>query len=335
MMTHPNRIKLTFLVLALLLVSCFVIALSVGYANASIMDLVEVLTGQASKGMTLIIAKIRLPRILACLLGGGSLALSGLLLQNLTKNPLADSGILGINSGAGLVVALVVGYSDLSDLTTMAVTPFLAMFGGISTIVLVYLISRKKNHGVSPTRLIIAGIGMSSLLSGLMVTIVSSIDDFKVDFIVSWLSGSISGGSWSRVIIFAPALLLIWGITYTKSQSLNIMNLNEQTALALGLNLHKERLIVLILSTALASLSVVLIGNITFIGLVAGHITRKLLGANHHLTIPSSIILGMILLLVADTIGRVLLVGTGVPTGIIVTLIGAPYFLYLMTKVKL
>ncbi|MEQ9763074.1 iron ABC transporter permease [Streptococcus sp. ZJ151] len=335
MMAHKKRTKPTFLILIFLLLTCFFLALSIGYANASIMDLVDVLTGQSSRGMTLIITQIRLPRIMACLLGGGSLALSGLLLQNLTKNPLADSGILGINSGAGLMVALAVGYSDLSDSNTTALTPFLAMFGGAATIVLVYWISRKKNHGVNPTRLIIAGIGMSSILSGLMVTVVSGIDDFKVDFIVSWLSGSISGGSLPRILGFAPALLLLWIITYTRSQSLNIMNLNEQTALALGLDLHKERVVMLVLSTALASLSVVLIGNITFIGLVAGHITRQLLGGDHHLTIPSSIILGMILLLVADTIGRVLLVGTGVPTGIIVTLIGAPYFLYLMTRVKL
>ncbi|MGT2832600.1 FecCD family ABC transporter permease [Streptococcus halotolerans] len=335
MIAQKKRTKPTFLTLVFLLVTCFFLALSIGYANASIMDLVDVLTGQASRGMALIITQIRLPRIMACLLGGGSLALSGLLLQNLTKNPLADSGILGINAGAGLMVALVIGYSDLSDISTTALTPFLAMFGGAATIVLVYWISRKKNHGVNPTRLIIAGIGMSSLLSGLMVTIVSGIDDFKVDFIVSWLSGSISGASWPRILGFAPALLLLWVITYTRSQSLNIMNLNEQTALTLGLDLHKERVVVLFLSTALASLSVVLIGNITFIGLVAGHITRQLLGGDHHLTIPSSIILGMILLLVADTIGRVLLVGTGVPTGIIVTLIGAPYFLYLMTRVKL
>lgn len=113
------------------------------------------------------------------------------------------------------------------------------------------------------------------------------------------------------------------------------MSLNEQTALALGLHLQKQRLIVLILSTALASLSVVLIGNITFIGLVAGHITRKLLGSDHHIAIPSSLMLGMMLLLIADMIGCLLLVGTGIPTGIVVTLIGTPYFLYLMTKVNI
>lgn len=335
MIAHPKRTTLTFVILGLSLCVLILLALSVGYARSSLFDVLDVLTGRASDGVSLIITKIRLPRILDCLLGGGSLALSGLLLQNLTKNPLADSGILGINAGAGLVVAVVVGFSDLSDIKTMALTPFLAMFGGIGTIILVYLISRKKNHGISPTRLIIAGISMSSLLSSLMVTIVSSIDDFKVDFIVSWLSGSISGGSWSRIMLFTPILLLLWVLTYTQSQSLNIMSLNEQTALALGLHLQKQRLIVLILSTALVSLSVVLIGNITFIGLVAGHITQNLLGSDHHIAIPSSLMLGMMLLLIADMIGRLLLVGTGIPTGIVVTLIGAPYFLYLMTKVNI
>ena len=334
-MIQARRTRLILIILALSLSSLILLALSVGYARYSLFDVLDVLTGRASGNVSLIVTRIRLPRILACLLGGGSLALSGLLLQNLTKNPLADSGILGINAGAGLVVALVVGFFDLSDIKTMALTPFLGMLGGMGTIMLVYLISRKKNHGISPTRLIIAGIGMSSMLSGLMITLISNIDHFKVGFIVSWLSGSISGGSWSKILLFAPILFLLWGLTYTQSQSLNIMNLNEQTALALGLHLQKQRLIILILSTALASLSVVLIGNITFIGLVAGHITRKLLGSDRHITIPSALMLGMILLLIADTIGRLLLVGTGIPTGIVVTLIGAPYFLYLMSRVSI
>ena len=330
-MIQARRTRLILIILALSLISLILLALSVGYARYSLFDVLDVLTGRASGNVSLIVTRIRLPRILACLLGGGSLALSGLLLQNLTKNPLAD----GINAGAGLVVALVVGFFDLSDIKTMALTPFLGMLGGMGTIMLVYLISRKKNHGISPTRLIIAGIGMSSMLSGLMITLISNIDHFKVGFIVSWLSGSVSGGSWSKILLFAPILFLLWGLTYTQSQSLNIMNLNEQTALALGLHLQKQRLIILILSTALASLSVVLIGNITFIGLVAGHITRKLLGSDHHITIPSALMLGMILLLIADTIGRLLLVGTGIPTGIVVTLIGAPYFLYLMSRVSI
>lgn len=334
MMVFSNRTKLILTLLAFSLGLCVIISLSVGYAKASIWDFVDLLTGHSSKGMTFIIKNIRLPRVLVCLLGGGFLALSGLLLQNITKNPLADSGILGINAGAGLVLALFIAYAQTADTKLIALRPILAVIGGTMTTTLVYWISRKKNHGINPTRLIITGIGLSSLLSGLMITIVSQIDAFKVPFIVSWLNGSIAGGTWANVLWFSPLISLLWLITYAQGQSLNILNLNEQTALALGLNLQKQRLVVLILSTALAALSVILIGNITFIGLIAGHISRRLLGVDHRLTIPSSLMIGMMLLLLADTLGRVLLVGTGIPTGIIVTMIGAPYFLYLMTKVR-
>ena len=142
----------------------------------------------------------------------------------------------------------------------------------------------------------------------------------------------VSGGNWQTLMILAPLLLVTWLLTYSRSYALNIMSLNEETAIALGLNLKRERLYTLILSTALAALSVVLVGNITFIGLLAGHITRQLLGSDHRISLPSSLLIGMIIFLIADTIGRVCLVGTGIPTGLVVAVIGAPYFLYLMIK---
>ncbi|TCD46796.1 iron ABC transporter permease [Streptococcus sp. X16XC17] len=206
------------------------------------------------------------------------------------------------------------------------------MLGGSATILLVYMVARKKNMGIPPTRLIIAGVGISSMLSGIMVSIINRINPFKVQVVVQWLSGSVSGGKWLTLTIFTPIFLVVWILTYSRSRSLNIMNLNEQTAMALGLDVQKERAITLILATALAALSVVLVGNITFVGLVAGHIIRKWLGGDHRIIIPATMFMGIILLLIADTIGRVLLVGTGIPTGIIVSAIGAPYFLYLMRK---
>ncbi|MBM7636209.1 FecCD family ABC transporter permease [Streptococcus saliviloxodontae] len=333
-MMTKKKLLICFGVLIAILVLTFLTSLSIGYANASFSDTVAVFLGNGSQAMNLIIFKIRLPRILAATLGGASLALSGMLLQTLTKNPLADSGILGINTGAGLVIAIMIAFLDSSSINIISLMPFMAMLGGIGTIMIVYLMSRKKNHGISPTRLIITGVGVSAMLSGVMVSVISKLNDNKTDYIISWLSGKITGDNWTVLAIFTPLLFILWGITYTRSQSLNIMNLNEQTALALGLNLPKERLISLILSTALASLSVVLVGNITFVGLVAGHVSRRLMGSDHRISLPASMLIGMLLLLLADTIGRVLLVGTGIPTGLIVSIIGAPYFLYLMTKVE-
>ncbi|MFC3927133.1 FecCD family ABC transporter permease [Streptococcus caprae] len=333
MISKQVNVKLIFTGLILALAVVVIGSLAFGYSKSSLWDVIEVLIGRANSGTVLIITRIRLPRILACLLGGASLALAGLLLQTLTRNPLADSGILGINAGAGMVIACVISYWSVESRSVILALPFFAMLGGILTIMVVYLIARKKNHGISPIRLIITGVGISSMLSGTMVSIVGNIDRYRVDYIVSWLSGKVSGDDWTTLTMIAPLLIILWGLAYSRSRSLNIMNLNEQTALALGLQLQKERLITLSLATALAAISVVLVGNITFVGLVTGHIARKWLGGDHRLTMPASMILGMVLLLIADTIGRVLLVGTGIPTGLIVSCIGAPYFLYLMSRV--
>lgn len=321
-----------FAILLLVFLSLFILSLSVGYTNASLTDIFDVFTGQASRSILLIITKIRLPRILACIVGGASLSLAGLLLQTLTRNPLADSGILGINTGAGLVVALMVGLSNNLSPWFLSLMPLFAMLGGTVTILIVYFVARTKFHGIQPTRLIIIGVGISSMLSGIMVSIVSKLDDFKMEYIVQWLSGKVNGGQWETLFVYTPLLFLVWGATYSRSRSLNIMNLNDQTAMALGLQLQKERLLTLMLATALGALSVVLVGNITFVGLIAGHISRKWVGNDHRISIPVTMFVGTFILLTADTIGRVLLVGTGIPTGIVVSIIGSPYFLYLMLK---
>lgn len=329
MMRKKYLLRAFSLLIALLLVGCLV-SLSIGYANSSFSDILDVITGRANSSTLLIISRIRFPRILASIIGGSSLALAGLLLQTLTRNPLADSGILGINTGAGLVVAILVGMSSKISPIFLAFTPLFAMFGGGLTIFLVYWIARKKFYGIQPTSLIITGVGISSMLAGIMVSIISRLDDFKMKYIVQWLSGRVNGGDWATLATYSPLLILVWLLAFSRSRPLNIMNLNDQTAMALGLHLQRERLITLSLATALAALSVILVGNITFVGLIAGHITRYWLGNDHRITIPASMLTGSFILLLADTIGRVLLVGTDIPTGLVVTAIGAPYFLWLL-----
>lgn len=329
MISKQQFIKIICLLLIILLVlSLF--SLSIGSSHLSILEVAKALFGLSDEKTELIVLSIRLPRILATLIAGASLALSGMLLQTLTHNPLADSGILGINAGAGMVVAVSISLLNTSNSFMIALLPFLAMLGAFSTVMGVYLISRKPNHDISPVRLIITGVGISTMLSGIMVSIVGNIDRFKVEYVVNWLNGRVSGDDWETLAIMSPLLLLLWGITYSHSRSLNIMSLNEQTATSLGLNLQKERFQTLIIATALASLSVVIVGNITFIGLLSGHITKKFVGSNHIFSLPVGIIMGMLILLVADTIGRVFLVGTNIPTGLVVSIIGAPYFLFLM-----
>lgn len=333
-MKNSVKARHVFLLLILLLSLFSLISLSIGQVSFSVFDILDIFLGRSSDAMMMIITNIRLPRILVCLLAGGSLALSGMLLQTLTHNPLADSGILGINTGAGMVITLTISYLNIESHLVISFLPVIAMLGGCLTILLVFLIARQKNNNISPTRLIITGVGVSTMLSGTMVSIVGSVNRYKVDYIVHWLSGQISGDNWTTLMILSPLLFTLWIWTYSRSQTLNIMNLNDHTALALGLRLQKERLITLMLATSLAALSVILVGNITFIGLIAGHIARKLLGSNHFISLPTAMLIGMLILLSADTIGRVFLIGTGIPTGLIVSILGAPYFLYLMTKIE-
>lgn len=329
MILAKPKFKGILILLCLILLGLFLLSLTLGSSHLSLTTILKALLRQTDKKTSLILLNIRLPRVLAALLAGASLALSGLLLQTLTRNPLADSGILGINAGAGIVIALAISFFKTTP-SFIAFLPLLAMAGAFTTVMVVYLISRKQNHDIDPFRLIITGVGISTMLSGLMVSIIGNIDRFKVQYIVNWLSGQISGDNWPTLLLISPLLIALWLLAYSRSRSLNIMTLNEQTATALGLNLLKERWITLLLSTALASLSVVMVGNITFIGLIAGHISRKFVGSNHLILLPVTLLMGMIILLIADTIGRVFLVGTGIPTGLVVSIIGAPYFIYLM-----
>ena len=300
----------------------------------SLLSVIKVLLGESNSAMTLIITKIRLPRILAACVGGGSLALSGLLLQSLTRNSLADSGILGINTGAGVTLAIFVSFSSLNQTILSQFLPLFAMFGASLTILSVYQLSLTKQGKINPTRLMITGVGVTTMLSSLMVALVGNVNRYKVDLVINWLSGQITGDNWPTLTLIAPLLILLWLVVFYQAHHLNIMNLSDDTAIGLGLALNAQRLVTLALATALASLSVLLVGNISFIGLMAGHTSKRLVGNDHRLTIPTSLFIGMLILLIADTVGRVYLVGSNIQTGILVSLIGAPYFLYLMAKTK-
>ncbi|SUN44463.1 ferrichrome transport system permease [Streptococcus dysgalactiae] len=300
----------------------------------SLLSVIKILLRESNSAMTLIITKIRLPRILAACVGGGSLSLSGLLLQSLTRNPLADSGILGINTGAGVTLAIFVSFSSLNQTILSQFLPLFAMFGASLTILSVYQLSLTKQGKINPTRLMITGVGVTTMLSSLMVALVGNVNRYKVDLVINWLSGQITGDNWPTLTLIAPLLILLWLVVFYQAHHLNIMNLSDDTAIGLGLALNAQRLVTLALATALASLSVLLVGNISFIGLMAGHISKRLVGNDHRLTIPTSLFIGMLILLIADTVGRVYLVGSNIQTGILVSLIGAPYFLYLMAKTK-
>jgi iron complex transport system permease protein len=323
---------MTLIISSLLLIAAFVISVATGYISLTPAQLVHTLFGYGTNQENLILFGFRLPRILVTILAGMGLAISGAILQSVTRNPLADPGILGINSGAGLFVVIYVMYFSSESTSFLYVLPLFALIGAIVTLVFIYVFSYKRGEGVDPTRLILVGVGMATAINGLIFTLTARLEEEQNNFISNWIAGRIWGDDWTFVLALLPWLVILVPIVFSKLHVLNILNLNEKVSIGLGLKVERERRILLFIAVALAAASVSVSGGIAFIGLMAPHIARNLVGPKHQSFLPIAAIIGSILLLVSDTIGRSLLDPSGIPAGIIVTVIGAPYFLYLMTR---
>lgn len=336
-MIHPaliRRQRLILTTLSILIILTILISIRVGYSPLSYDKIIKVLLGEGSSKDNFILLSIRLPRIILTLLTGMALALSGSILQGITRNDLSDPGIIGINSGAGVAIAIFIIVFSLNGSLFPYLVPLAAFTGSIITACFIYIFSYNKKSGFHPINLILVGVGFSMALSGLMIVIVSSAERTKVEFIVKWLSGSIWGADWPYIFAILPWLALLIPYTIYKSKHLDILRLSEPIAIGLGMSVNKERMKLLLAAIALASSAVSVTGGISFIGLMSPHISRRLVGPKSEIFIPVSILLGGWLLLFSDTIGRYIFQPDGIPTGIMTALIGAPYFINLLLKNK-
>ncbi|KXT75829.1 FecCD family ABC transporter permease [Streptococcus sp. DD12] len=332
MTSKAKKIKLSFLICLCLLAAYG--ALAVGDSSQDLTLPLAVLTGQADSASVFILTEIRLPRLLVTLVVGCALAVAGKLLQTLTRNPLADAGVLGINAGAGLAITLVVAFADSSLIATQALMVLAALAGGLAIISLIFLLAKEKGRPLNPTRFIITGVGLATLISGLMIALMAGLNDNQTSLVTNWLSGQITGDNWTSLAVFSPLIGILLDLAYCRSQALNILALPEETAQGLGLHLHRERLYALFLAAGLTAISVVLVGNVSFIGLLAGHLSQRIFGQDHRWTLPASALIGLLFFSLADSLDRLFLVGTNIPTGLVIAVIGAPYFLWLMSQSK-
>lgn len=334
-MIHSALVKKQRIILCILLVliiMTIVLGMGIGDASLSYDRLLPTLFGKGSITEEFVLFSIRLPRIIITLLAGIALALSGAILQGITRNDLADPGIIGINSGAGVAISIFFLFFPIEVGSFVYMLPLLAFAGALVTAILIYIFSYQKNIGLQPVRLVLVGIGFSMALSGVMILLISSAEREKVDFISKWLAGNIWGDDWPFIWAFLPWLLILIPYTLFKANRLNILSLSEPVAIGVGISLEKERITLLLTAVALAASAVSVTGGISFIGLMAPHIAKSLVGPRNQLFIPVAIMIGGWLLLVADTIGRNIIDPSGIPAGIMVALIGAPYFMYLLLK---
>ncbi|WP_153465504.1 FecCD family ABC transporter permease [Sediminibacillus terrae] len=322
------------LALFLAIIATLVLSLNLGVIRISPLEIFRTVTGNGDAQNEMVLFQFRLPRMTIALLIGAGMTVSGALLQSVTRNELADPGIIGINAGAGFAVVLYIflfeGSTVVSDSLSIYMMPLSALIGAITAAVLIYTISWK--NGVSPIRLVLVGIGINSAFAALIIIFQLKMDPDDFTRATVWLSGNISGTDWSYVLALLPWIILFVPLAIYKGKSLNTLYLGEDVAQGLGTKVERERMTVLFIAVALAGASVAVGGGIAFLGLVVPHLSKKLVGPTHERFLPIAALMGALLLVVADTIGRNILAPSEIPVGLIVSIIGGSYFIYLLMK---
>lgn len=309
----------------------FFYALTLGSANISITEILNIFSSGSGTSKDIIL-NIRLPRILNAMIVGASLSCAGLILQSMLRNNLAEPGLLGISAGAGLGAILT--FIVPVTFSFFLVTPVSFIFAIITTLIIFYFakgFKGKSNNFISTNKIILTGIAISAFISsinGLLLLMSGS----SVMQIIYWLNGGLSGRGWNEFnlgIFFAVA-----GIAGSVliSKDLNILNLSEELAISLGLDLKKFQRICIILSSVLAATAVSIAGIISFVGLIVPNLSKLLIGNDHRYAVPCSVILGALFLLAADTVSRMVIAPSEIPVGIVTSLIGAPVFIWLIFK---
>lgn len=326
--THPlakkRRWTLILLPIALFVVS--VASLMIGQVSFTVG---EVFQGILSSDDTLarrIIWEIRLPRILIGIIVGMCLAIAGAILQGVMQNPLADPGVIGITSGAGMMAVLVMvvfpGY--------ILYLPIAAFIGAFVAAMIVYTLSVKKG-GTSPTRIVLVGVAVNAICGAGTNALMILYSD-RVQSVLPWLSGGLTGVGWVQLENVVYYVLVALILAVVGIQRIRIMRLGDEMAKLLGENVERSRLFLILVSTLLAGLAVSVAGLVGFVGLVVPHILRLIIGGEHKYLIPCSAFGGAVLVVFADTIARSAFNPTEIPVGILLAFIGGPYFLYLIHR---
>lgn len=332
-----SRFKIVALVLISLLILTVILYLSWGSYKISPTDIVKTLLGKGEKLQRAAVLNIRLPRMLVGISVGIALSTAGALLQTITKNELADSSILGINAGAAVAAVIFISlktanyYSELGGLS-IYVLPFLAILGAGFSALFIYLLAGRNK--IRPKRLLLIGIGMNAGLNAFITffTFRGGVGDYNR--VLVWISGSLWGAGWSYAKIIVPFVAFMFVVVYLNYKKLDVLNLSEEHAVSLGLNLNNERKKLLTYGVVLAGMATAFAGNVGFIGLICPHMAKRLVGPYHKNFLAISAMISIVVILLADSISRNLFSPIEIPVGITVSIFGVPYFIYLMMKEK-
>ncbi|WP_391571186.1 FecCD family ABC transporter permease [Cohnella sp.] len=328
-MSRRNSRRLLYLLLSLTVLTVFIalICLSIGGANVPLKEVVLSLLGRNDQGSDLIVMKLRMPRILAALLVGAALAVSGALLQGVVRNPLASPDLMGVTGGASVAA---VAFMTLFQGYSVHWIPVVAIGGAFVAAAINYVLAWSK--GVSPMRLVLIGIGISTAAGALTMFLLISGPAYLAAQVLNWMTGSVYGTNWTYIQALWPWVALFVPLALLYAKELNVQSLGDAAAIGLGSRLQLHRIIVIGISVALAGAAVGVAGTLSFIGLLAPHMARRLAGRSHARIIPISALLGANLLMLSDLAGRTLFQPLDIPAGVFTAGIGAPFFLYLLMR---
>ncbi|EKB1969219.1 iron ABC transporter permease [Vibrio parahaemolyticus] len=337
MLLRRIPLSTTLITLSGFLAFIAIASITVGPMNISFTDSLRGLVGAHSElapHIQLVISEIRLPRTILCMFIGAILAICGVVMQGLFRNPLAEPGIIGVSAGAALGGAFaIVVFAEFSQnhpqLMNLAALPLFAFLGGALTTVLVYWLGTNK-FGTSVTIMLLAGVAISALSGAAIGFLNFSADDQMLRDLTLWSMGSLAGANWAGIGLASVTLVVLLFWFHKKAMSLNALLLGESEARHLGVPVQKLKRQLILLSAVGVGVTVSICGAIGFIGLVIPHLGRMLAGPDHRTLLPISALLGALLLTCADMIARVLLAPAELPVGIVTALIGAPFFIYLL-----
>lgn len=326
--------RLSFALLLLLTTMMFYVHLRTGFSQISDSELWRVLLGGGTEAERLTVFDFRMIRSVLAMLVGSGLAMSGALFQTISRNELASPSLLGVNAGAGLFVMLLIYFRDTTLPTPLWQLPFVAIIGATLAALIIYRLAYRKGRTLSPQRLVLTGIALSAGIHALQMLLVVRLDPQKFHQVNTWIIGSLSGNTWIHAATLAPIVLLLGMLLWSRSLDLNLLSLADETALGLGLSINKARFCYLMAGVILAASCVAIGGNIAFVGLICPHIARRLCGADFFRLLPFTALLGALLVLTADWLGRIIIAPDEMLLGIVISIIGAPYFLYILLRTK-
>lgn len=312
---------------SLVFVCSFVVAMVFGAADISVKDVWLALSSSSSGDKINIIREIRLPREIAAIVVGAALAVSGAIMQGMTRNPLADPGLLGLSAGANAALAITIAFIPTINYFGTMIACFIGAAVGS---LLVFGIGAMRKGGFSPLRIVLAG----SAISAFLYAIAQGVGIFfRISKDVSmWTAGGMVGTTWGQLQIIVPFIVVGILMSFFFSRQLTILSLNEEVAVGLGQNIARIKIVLFIIIIILAGSSVALIGNMAFIGLMIPHIVRAIVGTDYRFILPMSAVIGASFMLLADTMARTINAPYETPVMAIVAVLGLPFFLIIVRK---